>query len=234
VRFELSGVPAAGNNTAFTMQTRMAMARRGEMFRQRSTRSAQRAFALIELMIVSAILFILFIMYNTRGSGHFQKTQQAACRLNLQTIHVALQTFATDNNDRFPSDAFAKTSDEALAKLVPQYTTRTDVFICPGTKEDKLPTAQPLKGKKISYAYLMGLTSKAPSDQWIMSDWLVDTKPHKTNELIFSADGSKPGNNHDKYGGVILFVDGNVEISKPKAKFPIAAPAGTKILNPPR
>ena len=125
-------------------------------------------------------------------------------------------------------------SDEALAKLVPQYTTRTDVFICPGTKEDKLPTAQPLKGKKISYAYLMGLTSKAPADQWIMSDWLVDTKPHKTNEIIFSADGSKPGNNHDKYGGVILFVDGNVEISKPKAKFPIATPAGTKILNPPR
>jgi type II secretory pathway pseudopilin PulG len=194
----------------------------------------KRGFAIIELLVVSAILFILFIMYNSRGSGNFQKNQQALCRVNLQTIHVALQTFATDNNDRFPSDAFAKTSDEGLAKLVPQYTTRTDAFTCPGTKEDKLAPAQPIKGKRISYAYLMGLTSKAPADQWIMSDWLVDTNPHKTNELIFSADGKKPGNNHDKYGGVILFVDGNVEISKPKAQFPITSPAGTKILNPAR
>jgi len=210
----------------------MAIARRGVVRRQRSTRSANRAFALIELMVVSAILFILFIMYSGKGSSHFQKNQQAACRLNLQTIHVALQTFATDNHDRFPSDAFAKTSDEALAKLVPQYTTRTDAFTCPGTKEERLQTAQPLKGKKISYAYLMGLTSKAGADQWVMSDWLVDTKPHRTNELIFSLDGKKPGNNHDKYGGVILFVDGNVEISKAKAQFPISSPAGTKILNP--
>jgi type II secretory pathway pseudopilin PulG len=217
------------------METRTARAQRGKVFRQRSSRSGtERAFALIELLIVSAILFILFTVYNGRGSGNFQRAQQAACRVNLQTIHVALQTFATDNNERFPADVFAKTSDEGLAKLVPQYTTRTDAFTCPGTKENKLPAAQPIKGKKIGYAYLMGLTSKAVPDQWIMSDWLVDTKAHATNETIFSADGKRPGNNHDKYGGVILFVDGNVEISKPKAQFPITTPSGTKLLNPAR
>ena len=191
-------------------------------------------FALIELLIVLAILLILFVVYMGRGSVHFQKAQQTACRQNLQTIHIALQTFAGDNKDGFPSDAFAKTSNEALAKLVPQYTTRTDTFTCPGRKEEKLPPAASIRNRKISYAYLMGLTTAAAPEQWIMSDWLLDEKAHASGEQIFSSDGKGGANNHDKYGGVILFVDGRAEISKPKASFPLTVPPGTKILNPSR
>lgn len=197
-------------------------------------KKSQRGFALIELLIVAAILVILAVMYNGRASSHFQKAQQAACRQNLQTIHIALQTYANENKDRFPADAFSKSSQEALAKLVPQYTTRTDAFTCPGRKEDPLPTAQPIKNRKISYAYLMGLTSKAAADQWLMADWLLDTKPYAKGELIFSRDGEGTANNHSEFGGVILFVDGSAEISKPNAKFAITAPKGTKILNPAR
>ena len=200
-------------------------------FRQHVRRC--RGFALIELLIVLAILLILFVVYMGRGSVHFQKAQQTACRQNLQTIHIALQTFAGDNKDRFPSDALAKSSQEALAKLVPQYTTRTDAFTCPGRKEGKLPPAQSIKNRKISYAYLMGLTNNAP-DQWIMADWLLDEKPHAAGELIFSSDGEGKANNHDKYGGVVLFVDGSARISKAKAEFPVNVPNGTKILNPSR
>lgn len=191
-------------------------------------------FALIELLVVCAILVILFVMFMGRGSVHFQKQQQARCRQNLQTIHIALQTYANENRDRLPADAFSKTSEEALAKLVPQYTTRTDAFTCPGTKENKLPPAQSIKGRRISYAYLMGLNSKAPTDQWIMADWLADTKPHAIGEVIFSTDGKGAGSNHDKYGGVIVFLDGRAEISKPQAEYPINTPPGTKILNPSR
>ena len=108
------------------------------------------AFAIIELLVVCAILIILYVMFMGRGTVHFQKRQQAVCAQNLQTIHIALQTYANENKDRFPSDAFSKTSDEALAILVPQYTTRTDAFTCPGTKEDKLPPAQPIKGNRLS------------------------------------------------------------------------------------
>jgi hypothetical protein len=80
----------------------------------------------------------------------------------------------------------------------------------------------------------MGLSIAAPQEQWVMSDWLLDEKPHAAGELIFSSDGKGKGNNHDKYGGVILFVDGRAEISKAKANFPITVPTGTKILNPSR
>jgi prepilin-type N-terminal cleavage/methylation domain-containing protein len=200
----------------------------------RPSAESPHGFAVIELMIVVAILVLLVVVYNGRGSSHFQKSQQAACRQNLQTIHIALQIYANENRDRFPADAFSKSSQEALDKLVPQYTTRTDAFTCPGRKEDPLPTAQPIKNRKISYAYLMGLTSKAAPDQWIMADWLLDTKPHAKGELIFSSDGEGTANNHDKFGGVILFIDGSAEISKPNAEFAITTPKGTKILNPAR
>lgn len=185
-------------------------------------------------MIVVAILVLLVVVYNGRGSSHFQKSQQVACRQNLQTIHIALQIYANENRDRFPADAFSKSSQEALDRLVPQYTTRTDAFTCPGSKDDPLPTAQPIKNRKISYAYLMGLTSKASPDQWIMADWLLDTNPHAKGALIFSSDGEGNANNHDKFGGVILFVDGSAEISKANAEFAITTPKGTKILNPAR
>jgi hypothetical protein len=78
----------------------------------------------------------------------------------------------------------------------------------------------------------MGLTGKATAEQWIMADALVDAKAHAVGEAIFSVDGKGPGNNHDKFGGVIVFVDGRAEITKPQTKFPISIPPGTKILNP--
>jgi type II secretory pathway pseudopilin PulG len=202
--------------------------------RNKGTPNNRAGFAIIELLVVCAILIILFVMFMGRGSVHFQKKQQALCRQNLQTIHIALQTYANENKDRFPADAFSKSSEEALAKLVPQYTTRTDAFTCPGTKESKLPPAQSINGRRISYAYLMGLTAKPNPDQWIMADSLADTKPHAVGETIFSPDGKGPGRNHDKFGGVIIFLDGRAEITRPQTKFPIIVPLGTKILNPSR
>src|SRR5205085_3751499 len=62
-------------------------------------------------------------------------SQFAVCERNLQTIHVAVMTFATDNNERFPSLARAETSDAVLAQLVPKYTSQTASFICPASHD---------------------------------------------------------------------------------------------------
>ena len=78
-------------------------------------------------------------------------------------------TYALDHQDQFPGTGGAQTSEAPLSLLVPKYTVRTDLFICPGSKERKLPSAEPFKDRRISYAYLMGAHGKMPSEQWLLS-----------------------------------------------------------------
>jgi hypothetical protein len=51
-------------------------------------------------------------------------------------------------------------------------------------------------------------------------------------EAVFSSNGNKPGNNHHKYGGNFLFVDGRLEMSNAKAPFPLPLRNGVVLLNP--
>ena len=198
------------------------------------TQPRQGAFVVLELVVVCGLLLFLFTLYFSRGSVNFQKKQKAACRQNLQLIHVALQTYANENGGRFPDIATAKTSEDPLSLLIPKYTTRSDLFTCPGTRDPRLPQGEPFKTRKIGYSYLAGLTTQAATDQFLMADWLVNTLPKKAGDLAFSGDGKKPGNNHDKFGGVILFVDGRVETTGTNPTFDLQSPPGARILNPNR
>lgn len=187
---------------------------------------------LVELLVVVGLLFVLFVVYNSRTSVNFQKRQKALCRQNLQTIHLALQTYSLDHAEKFPFVRGAKSSEAPLSLLVPKYTTRTDVFICPGTKHRPLPQGEPFADRKISYAYLMGVTSQAGREQWTMADALLRPEASRRGEVIFSTTGEGAAVNHDKYGGVILFADGTVEMTRPKTEYSLAKPTGTLILNP--
>src|SRR5882672_11683165 len=113
-------------------------------------------FSLLELLIVVALIFVLFTLYFSRGSKSYQLKQMTACERNLQNIFVALKTYAQDNQDRFPALTGAKTSEAALSQLVPKYTTGTEFFICPGSKDAQLADAKPFADDRISYAYYMG------------------------------------------------------------------------------
>jgi type II secretory pathway pseudopilin PulG len=190
------------------------------------------AFSLVELVIVAALIFVLFTVYWSRGSASYQRKQMAACRNNLQTAYLALEGYAADHNEKYPVLTEAKTSEAPLSLLIPQYTARTELFICPGSKDSALPSAEPFHTRRISYAYLMGITSKAPGEQWLLSDRQVNTLPKEKGAQVFSLDGKAPGNNHDKYGGVILFAGGNAELTRSRTDYAITNPAGTAMLNP--
>lgn len=192
----------------------------------------REGFVLLEMVVVMGLLIFIFTLYFSRGSVKFQKQQQAACRQNLQLILVALQTYANDHKDKFPVEANAVTSEVPLSHLVPKYTTRSDLFVCPGSKQSKPPQSESFRERRIGYAYVMGLTAQSPADQFVMSDSMLNTLPKKAGDLAFSADGKKPANNHEKFGGVILFVDGRAEISPPKLTLNLTNPPQTQILNP--
>jgi prepilin-type N-terminal cleavage/methylation domain-containing protein/prepilin-type processing-associated H-X9-DG protein len=189
-------------------------------------------FSLLELLIVMAIIIILFTLYWSGGSRSYQMKQISACEKNIMNVYIGLKTYSLENNDKFPTLLNAQTSEAPLSQLVPRSTTGTEFFICPGTKDSKLPDAKPFGDRKISYAYYMGHTSQDGADQPLMSDRQVNTQPKQVGQQLFSIDGKAPGNNHNKYGGNVMFCDGNVQSSGANSAFTLTNATNVVLLNP--
>ena len=192
---------------------------------------AAAAFSVLELMIVVAILLVLTAMFwgfETKGT---RSKKQKSCQANLQKVYVALDIFASDHSNAFPVVATATTSEPALDPLLPKYTADTTAFICPASGDRVLPTGQPLATHRISYAYYMG-AKRGDSSIPLMSDGQVNATPKTVGQLVFSPDGKRPGNNHKKDGGNILFSDGHTEHSPASATVSLAPPPGVTLLNP--
>ena len=194
--------------------------------------SSHSAFALIELLVVIAIMLFLSSLYFKSSSGGAQSGQLAACQKNLETVYVALKTYAADNNGAYPIVTNAPSSEAPLSLLVPRYTAVTEIFICPGSHHPMLPEAASFAKRKISYAFWMGRTGGDGANNALMADALVDTKPKLAGQPLFSSDGKRPGNNHRRGGGNILFCDGQVQQSPTKASVMLDIPPGVFLLNP--
>jgi competence protein ComGC len=193
---------------------------------------ATRGSSLLELLIVVVLIVVLFTLYFGGGTRGYQQKQIQNCAKNLESVYVALKTYSLDNNDRFPVLSTAKTAEGPLSQLVPRCTTGTEFFICPGSKDDKLPDAQPFADRTISYAYYMGRTIKDGADQALMTDRQVNTNSKVIGDWLFSHDGKKPGANHKKYGGNLLFCDGNIQSSSAESAFNLTNAPNTVLLNP--
>lgn len=195
------------------------------------TSSAESAFSLVELIIVVALLIVLTTMMWGFTSESHQRAAEVACRHNLEKIYVALQIYANDYSGRLPTVTNARRSEAPLSLLVPRYTSDTSIFICPGSKDAPLPSGVPFVHRTISYAYYMG-QRLGNAQQPLMSDWQVNTRPKQVGDLVFSATGKPPGNNHYKYGGNVLFCDGHVQWTPPRLAFPLVPTNGVVLLNP--
>jgi prepilin-type processing-associated H-X9-DG protein len=189
-------------------------------------------FSLLEVFLVMVIIFILFTLYLSSSSKSSQEKRLAACQGNLQSLYAALNTFGPDHNGALPVVPGATTSEAPLSLLVPKYTTGTEFFICPGGKDKPLPEARPFADKKISYAYYMGRALADGAGTPLVSDAQVDTAPKTPGQPVFSLDGKKPGNNHNKFGGNFLFGDGNVQYTPARLTFALPPATNVILLNP--
>jgi prepilin-type N-terminal cleavage/methylation domain-containing protein/prepilin-type processing-associated H-X9-DG protein len=194
--------------------------------------SASAGFSMIELLAVSVILLLVFVLYwGPSTSRNREREAQRDCQTHLQKIYMAMEIYANDHAGSFPVVTGAVTSAEALDVLVPRYTVDTAEFVCPGSKDAPPAAGEPFRQQKISYAYYMGWRA-GDSQQVLMSDQQVDTRAKAAGEFVFSDTGKPPGNNHDKRGGNLLFCDGRAEATPPRLPFPLVLTQGVALLNP--
>jgi len=192
----------------------------------------RRAFSLIELLVVLAIMIILATMLSSHLSVNHRRSALALCRQNLQEIFLAVTIYAGDNQGAYPLLQAARTSAAPLSRLLPRCTTETAIFICPSSSDPPLPEGEPFAQRRISYAYYMGRNTNKLADDAVLSDWQVNNLPKQAGQPLFSADGKTPGNNHQKDGGNLLLGSGVVQFSRPAASRELPLPPGITLLNP--
>ncbi len=192
------------------------------------------AFSLLELLVVLALMLVVLFMSREGFMRDRARQRMKQCARNLAGQYVALQMYANDHEGWFPILTNASSPSEPLSRLIPKYTTQTEFWICPASGDRPLKPAQPFADRRISYAYYMGWRRDDPATSVLASDEQVDRQPKLAQQVIFSPDGERPGNNHGAGGGNFLRTDGSVAHSPSQAAGVFPLPAHVTLLNPPR
>jgi len=128
-----------------------------------------------------------------------ERARRAKCVSNLRQIYMAIQVYATDNDDAFPP---------SLAELFPRYVVDGRLYRCPTAQmatvieESDLPTgAKDAVGvfteANTDYVYVPGMTGTFPPDC----------------VLVYG----KPGNHGEGEGTNVMFLAGHIAWLQPDA-----------------
>ncbi|HLP76152.1 MAG TPA: type II secretion system protein [Candidatus Paceibacterota bacterium] len=99
----------------------------------------ETGFAIHELVVVIAVIFLLAGLHIAAARGGGQRTRVGQCAANLRQFHTALQIYASENRDRLPTTV-AGISGVWLwdmpvypADVLLGYGMEKRTFYCPGT-----------------------------------------------------------------------------------------------------
>jgi prepilin-type processing-associated H-X9-DG protein len=193
----------------------------------------RHGFSYVELLVSTTVIGVLYMIYLGPGSRGYEMKAKASCAQRMAQLHLSLAMYAQEHEGAFPSAPGAASADVPLDLLVPQYTSDTSLFICPAGVPSAVPAAMPIAGRRISYAYYMGVKT-GPDDAAtpLLTDSQIDTAPRLSGDRLFADKHVAPGGNHRRFGGNVLFADGHVEPMEATASRSLVPASGVALLNP--
>ncbi len=139
-----------------------------------ATASVRRAFSLVELMIVVAILGILAAIVVPQVSNHVQKAKESAAKEDLRVLRETIERYAAEHKDVAPgypnnNHSFPPTTKIFSQQLIPKYL-------------QKMPT-NPFNGKDTPLIIADATPFPAEATQTNLGGWLYKpaTKTIKLN-----------------------------------------------------
>ncbi|HEY5913287.1 MAG TPA: type II secretion system protein [Verrucomicrobiae bacterium] len=196
-----------------------------------SSRSAAKAFTLLEVLVVGIVLLILLMITVPTFDRRPQRAWVVHCANNLRQINLALQVFASDHGDRFPSQVSLTNGGSmemiAAGSPAPHFQTLSNevptpkVWICPTDKAKHVATSYVgLNNTNVSYFLSVDLqpTNTPPSFTFLAGDRHLQTggTPVKPGLFLLTTNASiawtrELHGNMNPPGGNIVFLDGHTE-----------------------
>jgi prepilin-type N-terminal cleavage/methylation domain-containing protein/prepilin-type processing-associated H-X9-DG protein len=96
----------------------------------------RRAFTLVELLLVVAVLALLISLRLPALARATDQTKRSQCASNLRQFNLAMLIYANDNNDRFPTNSgayWAWDTSPNIGTFVETTGSKWTVMYCPGT-----------------------------------------------------------------------------------------------------
>ena len=184
--------------------------------------SKAKAFTLVELLVVVAIIAVLAALYLPATNRAKGKAVRIQCVGNLHQVGLAFQMFAEDHNGRYPMQVSAREggSKEFTAggnayrhfQAVSNELVLSKVLLCPADKLRKSADWQSLTNDNISY--FVGLDAVSGKPGYLLSgDRNITNQTSAGGNIMYLSTNAMAGWNSElhNFRGNVLFADGRVE-----------------------
>jgi prepilin-type N-terminal cleavage/methylation domain-containing protein len=134
---KLKGAYSGSGDTGHAIFTSSTGSRRGDLVMSRSCAGNRRAFTLIEVLVVVAIIALLISILLPSLSLARAQAKAVACQSGLRQLTVALRMYSGDSKGYMPAtlwseyDWFAWKEDLWFYKLDRRYVMDPRIYICP-------------------------------------------------------------------------------------------------------